>query len=360
MTYVVEEVVGTGKLLQRLENHSQNDSVEHAGSSDELVPDLLSGLGIQLLLDLLQLLVDQTVVLGDTVHLGHGGTGIVDTAMAVVITRTLGEEQHTTTEDEGEQERETQGDTPLGGALHGVGSQVDAVRQEDTQGDEELVGANHGTTDLTRSTLSLVHGDDQGAATNTKTRDPTTHGHLDPVSGRRGNLHNETNDHNETPEGDRPLAAKLVGDRSSAKSTNQGTNGKQTDNQTGADRAERVFTIGILLTIAMKVVGHFLETRDLTSVVTEEKTTHGDEGSHHKGPKGDPRNGSVYTHLRRLVHGDRFLAGLLLGSTSRADRLPMVGRRFMTHLEERLLYVGRRSCEIERFGSEGYHKINNN
>lgn len=147
---VVEEVVGTGKLLQRLKNHAQEDTVEHARSSEELVPLLLLGLGVKLLLDLVQLFDDAVVVLGDTVELGEVATGVVDTAVTVVETRRLGEEEHATTEGKGEEEGQTQSDTPLGGtALDILGAKVDEVGEEDTEGDEELVATDDGTTDVT-------------------------------------------------------------------------------------------------------------------------------------------------------------------------------------------------------------------
>lgn len=161
-TYVVEEVVGTGKLLQRLKNHTQEDTVEHTGSSEELVPLLVLRLGVELLLDLVQLFDDAVVVLGDTVELGEVATGVVDAAMTVVETRRLGEEEHATTEDKGEEEGQTQSDTPLSGTtLEVLGAQVDEVGEEDTEGDEELVATDDGTTDVTGGgfTWSSQHKD---------------------------------------------------------------------------------------------------------------------------------------------------------------------------------------------------------
>ena len=182
-TYVVEEVVGTSQLLEGLQSHTQADTVEHARRSEEFVPLLAAGFGLELVLDLVELLEDDLVVLRHTIQLSHGGTGLVDAAVAEVETRRLREESHTTTEDDGEQEGQTEGDTPLGSTLKGVGTQVDEVGQEDTEGDEQLVATDHGTTDVTGGTLTLVHGDEQGAGTNTQTSGPTTHDHLDPVAG---------------------------------------------------------------------------------------------------------------------------------------------------------------------------------
>lgn len=114
------------------------------------MPLLVLRLGVELLLDLVQLFDDAVVVLGDTVELGEVATGVVDAAMTVVETRRLGEEEHATTEDKGEEEGQTQSDTPLSGTtLEVLGAQVDEVGEEDTEGDEELVATDDGTTDVT-------------------------------------------------------------------------------------------------------------------------------------------------------------------------------------------------------------------
>lgn len=102
-THEVEEVVGTGKLLQGLEDNAEHYAVEHARVGEKLVPHLLLvGLSVELGLDFSQLADDDLVVLRHSVESSHGGTGSVDFPVAVVESRTLREHGHATAEDEGE------------------------------------------------------------------------------------------------------------------------------------------------------------------------------------------------------------------------------------------------------------------
>lgn len=146
---VVEEVVGTGQLLQGLEDHSQDNTEEHARGGQKLVPLLILGFGLLLLLDLIQFFHDAVVVLGDTIESGQGEAGLVDATTTVVKTRRLGEEEHTTTKGKSKDEGQAQGDTPLAGVVESFGTQIEEVGQEDTEGDEELVATDNGTTDVT-------------------------------------------------------------------------------------------------------------------------------------------------------------------------------------------------------------------
>ena len=146
---VVEEVVGTGELLQRLEHHTQDDTEEHARGGQELVPFLVLALSLLLLTDLIEFLQDTGVVLRDTVELGQVATGLINTTLTEVETRRFGEEQHATTQGQSKDKGQAQGDTPLSGALDMLGTQVEEVGQEDTKGDKQLVATDDGTTDVT-------------------------------------------------------------------------------------------------------------------------------------------------------------------------------------------------------------------
>lgn len=330
MTYEVEEVVGAGKLLQALQDHAEDDTVEHARSSDELVPLLGLGLGLELLTDLAHLLDDAGVVFRDTVKLGQSALGALNLAMAVLEARALGEEDHSTTQDQSKQEGQAKGDTPLGSAVHSVGSQVDTVGKEDTQGDEQLVATDHGTTDVSRSTLTLVHGHQQRASTNTKTSDGTTDDHLIPVAVGRADLDHQANDQDDVPDSDRPLAANEVRKRSTKQGTHESTNTEHTNNQTSAVIRQGPSTIDVL-TVSLQVVVHVLETGDLTSVVTEQQTTHGDEEGHHKGAKRDGWDRGIHSVLHRSLCGTAGGRGICPNHGGRGDLLPMVSTRFNTH-----------------------------
>lgn len=218
---VVEDEVGTGQLLQGLESNTKHGTVEHARTGKNLVPgSSASGiLLIKLLLHIGHLLSDNAVVGGDTVELGHNLASLLNTAVTVGKTGGLGKEESTDTQNQRPGETDTHGDTPgASGVGHAGSTEVDNVGDEDTEGNEQLEGADHGTTDLARSRLRLVHGDDAGQSTDTETHDPTTHGNLVPLVGT-GDLHNNTNNVDQSPEGDGQLAANAVGNRSSHKST---------------------------------------------------------------------------------------------------------------------------------------------
>merc|ERR1712187_192179 len=180
--------------------------------------------------------------------------------MTVVETRRLGEEEHATTEDKGEEEGQTQSDTPLSGTtLEVLGAQVDEVGEEDTEGDEELVATDDGTTDVTGGGFTLIHGNDQRTTTNAKTGDPATNDHLVPLASRRTDLNDQTDIEDETPESNGPFPTQPVGQGGTAEGTDQGTDGQQTDNQTGADRTESIGAIGLEFTITLEIVAHLLE-----------------------------------------------------------------------------------------------------
>jgi hypothetical protein len=331
-TYIVEEVVSTTELLQRLENHAQSNAIEHAGSSDELMPLLIVRLGFKLFANLVHLFHDADVVLGNTVKLSEGSLGAFHLSMTEFKAGAFREEDHTTAQDQSEEEGETKGNAPLSSAIHGVGTQVDTVGEEDTQGNEQLVATDHRTTDVTGGTFTLVHRHEQGAASDTKTSDPTADDHLVPVAIRGGNLHNQSNVEDHTPKRDRPFAAELVGHGSTDEGTDHSTDRQQTDNQTGPGGTERVFAVGTKLTISLQVVAHLLEAGDLTSVISEQKTTHGDKEGHHQGTRGDPRDWGIDPHrAHRLLHGAILEGGIEGWLVSRGNGLPMVGGRFDTH-----------------------------
>ena len=327
---VVEEVVGAGELLQALQEHAEGNPVEHARAGQKLVPHLHTRLGVELLLDLVEFLDDHAVVLGHPVQLGHGAPGTVDLAVAILEARGFGEEGHAAAQDQGENDGQTKGDAPLGGAVQALGSQVDQVGNEDPQRHEQLVAADHGPTDVPRCTLTLVHGDEQRATTDPQTGHPPADDHLPPVTCRGSHLNNDPNDQDHAPQGDGPLAAKSVGNGSSDQSTDQGTDGQQSDNETGADVAEVVLAVAVL-PIPVQVVAHLLESGDLTSVVSKQQTAHGDEESHDGGPKGQPGDGRVDPEIEWLLRSHRVGAGVLrLGGGG--DGFPMVGFCLDTHI----------------------------
>lgn len=224
---VVEDEVGTGQLLQGLQGDTQHGTVEHARAGEDLVPGSLADgtLLVELLLHVRHLLRDDTVVGGDTVELGHDLAGLLHTAVTVGVARGLGQEQGTDTEDQGPGKANAHGDAPRGSRLNALGAEVDNVGDEDTEGDEQLEGADHGTADLARSRLTLVHGDNAGQSTDTQTGDPTAQSYLVPLVDR-SDLHDDTDDVDEGPEGDGELATNLVRNGGSDEGANHSSDGE--------------------------------------------------------------------------------------------------------------------------------------
>lgn len=139
---VVEDEVGTGKLLQRLQDDPKNSAVEHTRTSEDFKNTSLSGsvFFIKLVLHVGDFFSNETVVVGNTIQLDHGSLGFFDTAHAVGIARRLGKKQNTDTEDQRPGKTDAHGDTPGGGRVHALGAIVDAGGNEDTKGDEQLEG----------------------------------------------------------------------------------------------------------------------------------------------------------------------------------------------------------------------------
>jgi hypothetical protein len=218
---VVEDEVGTSQLLEGLEGNSEDDTVEHAGTSEDLLPGSVTVGELLLKLDLHvgHLLSNDAVVVGDTVELAHNIASLLGTAVTVGETGGLGKEEGTNTEDKRPGKSNAHGDAPRSIVFESLSAEVDNVGDEDTESDEQLESTDHGTADLARGRLRLVHGDDARERTNTQTSDPTAQGNLVPlVSG--SNLDNNTDDVEKGPEGDREFAANAVRDGGG----NQGTN----------------------------------------------------------------------------------------------------------------------------------------
>jgi len=191
---VVEEEVGTSELLTGLEDDTDHDAAKHGRGGEHLPPlGVLAGsLLVELEADLVDLVVDGLVVGVDTTKASNGGAGLLLAALTEGETRRLGKEQHAATEDEGEEEAETDSDSPGSAGVHVVGTEVDHVSGPDTESDEELVASNDDTTDDGGGALRLVHGNGDTEGANTHTSDQTANSELSPVVSR-GNFDDHAN-----------------------------------------------------------------------------------------------------------------------------------------------------------------------
>lgn len=170
---VVEEVVGTRKLLASLKSHTQEGSVQHPRSGKDLIPLRLAAilLLVQLDSDLGDLVVDATMLGINTSQSCDGVARFVFPAHAVGVSRALGENKNTNTENEGPKKTKTVGDTPRGGRGHFRSTEVNHVTRPDTKGDQELVQRNEETAKNGRAAFGLVHGNQDGESADRATSD---------------------------------------------------------------------------------------------------------------------------------------------------------------------------------------------
>jgi hypothetical protein len=225
---VVEVVVCASKLLQCLERNGEHRAVQHARTSENLVPRMVVTTCVfcfQFLLNLADLSLHMWVVLRDSIAEREGAARALDLSIAVLPARRLLHEQNTDNHQERPDEANAHGDLPRAGAPVGFCAEVDTVRDEDSERDEELVARHERATDVSRRGLGLVHGREDREAANTEACYPSTKGYLVPDCGG-GDLDNDTDAEDDVPEDDAVLAAELVGDRRSDQCTYQGTNGE--------------------------------------------------------------------------------------------------------------------------------------
>lgn len=129
-----EEEVDTSKLLTSLKSNSECGTVQHTGSSKDLVPSRLgqSALFVKLLLDFGDLAVDAGSIRRKTSQSGNGVSSFVLTTLAVGISRTLGKEKNTGAKDQRPQEGKAVGDPPRCGGSVALSAPVDHLGSPDT------------------------------------------------------------------------------------------------------------------------------------------------------------------------------------------------------------------------------------
>ena len=253
---------------------------------------LLSG---ELLLNLANLVVDESAVRADAVQASHVGASLVDAAHAVGVTGGFREKEDSATQDDSPQSRKTVGNAPLSivGVVLGC-AVVDHVGSPDTEGDKQLVGGDSGTTNALRDRLRLVHGDNCGKSSDTETSDETTHGELNP-NALGSNLNDHTGDVGESGTRDGQTTTVCVGKRGGAQATEQGADTEQTNDGTLTNGRELA-----VLAKPLQEIGHLEETRDLSRLVSEHETTNTGNGSE---DNGDSRDATLGFDLSTVTSG---------------------------------------------------------
>lgn len=106
--------------------------------------------------DLGDLRLDILGVLGLTSDPGKGLDGVFDAATLDKVSGRVGEEEQTTSEDDGPRELEADGDLVGLHAVEVLGSVDDAGSEEETDGDAELVTGDEGTANLLGALIELL------------------------------------------------------------------------------------------------------------------------------------------------------------------------------------------------------------
>ena len=144
-----------------------------------------------------------------------------------------------------------------------------------TKGDEKLVSSDEGTSDLAGHGLRLVKRDGSRKGTDTKTSHETANSDL--VPGVKGSaLNNDTNIENDRLDSHGPSSTKLVSDGGTEENSNGGTSAEERDKH-ALNPLVPVRVTGLTPGEPLSKVLHLGETRDLTSVPSEEETSHGGE-----------------------------------------------------------------------------------
>lgn len=303
----VEDEVDTGPLLHHLERGTENSAAEvrlglpertleavgpaaePSGGGDEGTLVLLVGDNLgDFRLDVLGALRLAT-------EASNGLDSLLNLALLDEVTRGLGEEEKTATENQGPGELDSDGDAVGTSVAAALGSVDNDRSQHDTDGDAELVTRNESTTDLARGNLRHVENDNGGDETNTDTSNETTGNDGAESSRVAGNhLDNNTDSVDDASGNDSPLAAHPISEITSDESTEEGTAGQDRNNEGGVGVSQsRVLVLRVQVGDVCGALNSLDEvlvaenTVDVTRIVTEEDTTEGGKGAENVGLPGN-------------------------------------------------------------------------
>lgn len=141
----------SGQLLEHLDCHSQQDSVSHAWTSEYIRPlsaFSTSLLFFQFLSAVFYGLIDNFVILTDSVKSSNIASCKIVSSISEVEARRLGKEQNTNTKDDSPQEANTEHDPPGTGVVDTFRAEVDQIGKENANGDKKLVAADDSTTNV--------------------------------------------------------------------------------------------------------------------------------------------------------------------------------------------------------------------
>jgi hypothetical protein len=230
---VVEDEVDTSPLLHHLQRGTEDGLAQVAALLPERTLEAVgptrnptSGGDHRTLVllvgdDLGKLGLDVVRVTGLATESGQCVAGSLDITTLDEVTRRVGEEEETTTENNTEDELDGDGNAVRASVGDIFGTVVDARGQQETNGDAELVTRNESTSDLARANLGHVQNDNGRFETDTETGDETTSN--DQTKTVRGDLKNDTDNVDSATDDDSPTTTDGVGDITGDDSTEEST-----------------------------------------------------------------------------------------------------------------------------------------
>ena len=280
---VVEEVVVSRQLLQGLDHHTHNKSLDNLNlRREDLGPGGVTckSLGLDGCLQDLQLSGNGWVLDWNLVGNRDGSLGFLESADLCQVTWGLWHEKHTTDHEQGPCETQTQWDSPLDRVRVGLGTVVGAVTQEDTCGNHKLETGNQRTSEVLWRDLRDKHRRQHSDTTDTQTGDDSADKVLVPLVDR-GNLNDNTDgvdgdDDNQT-DSSTPHITRL-GQRDT---TDTATNVEDRNHKTHSHSRQVTLTRGVVdLTETSDVIRLIHETRNGTRIPAEHETTKGNHNTH--------------------------------------------------------------------------------
>jgi hypothetical protein len=230
---IVEDEVDTSPLLHHLQRGTENGLAQVAALLPERTLEAVGPTrnpasggdhGALVLLigdDLGKFGLDVVRVTGLATESGQSVAGSFNVTTLDEVTRRVGEEEETTTENDTEDELDGDGNAVRASVGDVLGTVVDARGQQETNGNAELVTGNESTSDLARADLRHVENDNGRFETDTETGDETTSNNQTKTV--RGDLENDTDDVDSATNDDSPTTTDSVGNITGDDSTEEGT-----------------------------------------------------------------------------------------------------------------------------------------
>lgn len=232
MSAVVEDEIDTGKLLKSLDSETGESAktvailtleaieVRRAAQTSSVV-DLTGNFSV--------FFCDLRRVDIDTENSSEGNLSLFVLSSRDQPPRGLRKEAETCCEDGGPSELDTDRDGVTSEIVSVFGSVNDNCSNEKTNGDHPLVGTDDHTTDVTRSTLRLVHGNNAGSSSYSQSSEDTTNDEDRKCFSSCLKSYTDTEENEVCHDSESP--SNFVGDSSGEKRSDEGSGGKDRSNQ---------------------------------------------------------------------------------------------------------------------------------